>query len=331
MMRKAAPLSLAALLLVATASPPALAATDAEKQAQTLFLEAMKLLARKQYAEACEKLAKSQELDPGMGTQFRLAECYEKLGRLASAFGTYSAVADAAHGAGKLDREAVARKRASALEPRVAKLTIMLPPSVAALPGVEVSRDGVAVDRALWGQPVPVDPGDHLVAVKAPNKKPWEGKVWAESSSRLTVSVGALEDVVVVEPPPPPKSMLPTIVLGAAGGVGVVLGASFVGVRQAKIGSAHTLHDKIVAAGGNCVGGGSGKLASDCKALSSATSAGDAFGTASIVAFSTGGAALAGMATWLLLPNPKPARASGLTVTPMISPGFAGAAASGDF
>ena len=53
---------------------------------------------------ACEKLAKSQSLDPGMGTQYRLAECYEKLGRLASAYEQYTAVADAAKAAKKADR-----------------------------------------------------------------------------------------------------------------------------------------------------------------------------------------------------------------------------------
>ena len=61
-----------------------------------------------------------------MGTQFRLAECYEKLGSIASAYQQYMAVADAAKEANKKDRELVARKRADALEPRIARLTIVI-------------------------------------------------------------------------------------------------------------------------------------------------------------------------------------------------------------
>src|SRR4029079_14056302 len=111
-------------------------AGETEKEAQTLFLDGMKLMGKKQYAEACEKLAKSQTLDPGMGTQFRLAECYEKLGRLASARDQYNSVADAAKAAGKPDREALSRRRAASLEARVAKLTIVIPPTVASLAGL---------------------------------------------------------------------------------------------------------------------------------------------------------------------------------------------------
>jgi hypothetical protein len=321
--------ALAAIAITASALPAR--AGEQEKQAQALFVDGMKLMAKKQYAEACDKLARSQELDPGMGTQYRLAECYEKLGRLASAFDQYTAVADAAKAAGKPDREAVARKRAAGLEPRVAKLTIVLPPSVAALSGLTVARDGKPVDAKLYGTPIPVDPGDHVVTVNAPGKKTFEGKVWAEASSKLTVAV-ALEDVTPPpEEPPPPKSIVPTIVLGAAGGLGVVLGATFAGLRAGQAGSAHALHDKIAAAGGNCVGGGGTMFAADCKALASATSKGDAFGTGSVVTFVVGGAALVGMTTYLLVPQAKPPRKTGLGVAPVVGPGQAGLAAWGAF
>src|SRR5262249_28145499 len=149
------------------------------------------------------------------GTQFRLAECYEKLGRAASAFVQYSAVAESAKAAGKADREAYARRRAAALETKLARLTITVPPATAALPGLEVRRDGEPVPEKQWGTPQPVDPGDHLVTVRAPGKKPWEGKVWAEASAKLTVAVGALEGVAPPPIPITPRSRVPTIALGA--------------------------------------------------------------------------------------------------------------------
>jgi hypothetical protein len=330
------PTSAAVLLALAIVSTAPCArgagpATEKEKQAQELFVEAMKLLATKQYGEACDKLARSQALDPGMGTQFRLAECYEKLGRLASAFTQYSAVADAAKAAGKHDREALARRRASALEPKVARLTITLPPEVAALPGLEVTRDGLPLADKDWGVPEPVEPGDHLVTVRAPGKKPWESKIWAEAAAKHTVEVGALEDVKVsLPPPPPPRSLVPTITLGVAGGLGLVLGATFVGLRAGKVSTAHTLHDAIAATQGNCLHGGLARYAADCTQLVSVARAGDHLGTASLVSFVAGGAALAGMAGYLLWPKISPAR-TGVLVAPTIGAGEAALVMRGSF
>ncbi len=319
-----------ALSLLATA-PPAGAASESEKEAQKLFVEAMKLLAGKQYAEACDKLARSQELDPGMGTQFRLAECYEKLGRAAGAFVQYSAVAESAKAAGKLDRETTARRRAAALEPKVARLTITVPPGVAAVPGLEVTRDGAPLPEKLWGVPQPVEPGDHLVTVRAPGKKPWEGKVWAEASAKHTIAVGALEDVKAPPPPPPPpRSPAPAIVLGVAGGVGVVLGAAFLGLRAGKASTAQSLHDTLAAEKGNCVKGGIAKYAADCQMLASESSAGDHLSTGAVVGFTVGGAALAGMTLYLLWPKLAPTRA-GFMVAPAIGAGAAGITAQGAF
>lgn len=306
-------------------------AGEAEKQAQTLFMEAMKLMAKKQFAEACGKLAKSQELDPGMGTQFRLAECYEKLGRVASAYDQYTSVADAAKNANKQDREALARRRAAALEPKVAKLTINIAPSVASLPGVEVTRDGAPLDRRLWGTPIPVDPGDHIVTVRAPSKKAFEDKVWAEVSSKLVVTVGSLEDSGPRVEEARPRSLVPTIVLAAAGGAGLILGATFVGLRAGASGTAETLHDKIGADGSNCIGGGKGKHKADCASLASATSRGDTFGTASLVSFIVGGAALVGMTTYLLIPSGKAAPATGIHLAPTFAAGETGVVAWGTF
>jgi hypothetical protein len=246
------------------------------------------------------------------------------------------AVADAAKASKKPDREAVARKRAATLETRVAKLTIEIPPAVASLKGLEVRLDGKPVEKDLWGTSIPVDPGDHIVTVSAPEKKPWEGKVWAEDSAKLLVSVASLEDIA--PPPvvkPPPRSMIPVIALGAAGGAGVILGVTFVGLRAAKIGEANDLRDAINIKSGNCVNGGPSSFVADCSALSSATSTGDTFGTVSLVSFIVGGAAIAGAVTYLLLPEEKPARppaaVGGVQWSPVVSANQGGFVAWGTF
>ena len=65
--------------------------------AQVLFDQARALTASGKYAEACLKFAESQRLDPGIGTEFNLAECEQHVGKTASAWAHYLEVADGAH------------------------------------------------------------------------------------------------------------------------------------------------------------------------------------------------------------------------------------------
>ncbi|MEP7126649.1 MAG: hypothetical protein ABJE95_37300 [Byssovorax sp.] len=326
----------AILVALAVAAPEraCLASVPSEKQAQEVFIAAMKLMGNKQYAEACSLLSRSLDLDPGMGTRFRLAECYEKLGRLASACDQYAAVANAAALAGKPDREAYARKRSAALEPKVAKLTVQLPPALAALPGLEITRDGTPMDKALWGTPVPIDPGDHLVTVRAPGKRPYEGTVWAEPAAKLTIAVAALEgipDIVAIVSTA--KSNVPTFALAGAGGLGIVLGAVFAGLRAGQVSSANALHDKILKARGTCYATGIQKPDPECGALAGAAASGDTLGTGAVVAFTLGGTALLGMAAYLIVPAPKVIQKTpgALRLAPVVTGDHLGLTAWGTF
>jgi len=319
--------AMASLVVSLSASAALCVDKDKEKEAQAAFVEAMKLMGTKRYAEACEKFARSQELDPGMGTQFRLAECYEKLGRLASAYEQYTAVAEAAKGAKKKERELVARRRASSLEAQVAKLTIDIAPTVAAMRGLEVRRDGALVPKDLWGSSIPVDSGDHLVTVTAPGKQTFERKVWAEGAAKLLVSVAGLEEPPVAKSKPRPK--LPAIVLGVVGGAGLIVGGVFLGQRASQKRDAEGQRDTILTNGGSCAGGVTAEWIDACSALSRTTRTCDTYGTISLVSFLIGGAALGGMATYLLWPEARPSAVeakerSRPLVSPVFGPGFGG-------
>ncbi|MBM4364335.1 MAG: hypothetical protein FJ104_16770, partial [Deltaproteobacteria bacterium] len=63
------------------------------------------------------------------------------------------------------------------------------------IPGVVVKRDGIVVGQAAWGAAAPVDPGEHVVEVTAPGKKPWSAtvKVGPDADSQA-LQVPALED-----------------------------------------------------------------------------------------------------------------------------------------
>ena len=169
--------------------------------AESLFGEARKLMGEKKYPEACDKFAASQKLDPAPGTLLNLADCSDKAGRSASAWVEFLEAAALAKAAGDPKREKAARKRAEALEPKLVRVSVAVPAEVAALEGLEVRRDGVLVDRAQWGSPVPVDPGMHVIEAIAKGFKRWKTQVEASAAgTTVPVAVAKLE----AEPPPPP-------------------------------------------------------------------------------------------------------------------------------
>jgi serine/threonine-protein kinase len=138
--------------------------------AETLFREAKALMSAGNLRDACPKLAESFRQDPGTGTLLALAVCHEQAGNLASAWATYNAVIGRARAEAQTEREQAARERAAALEPRLSKLTIEIPPEIASLPGLTILRDGDPLPVAAWGIAIPLDPGIHLVEATADGK-----------------------------------------------------------------------------------------------------------------------------------------------------------------
>src|SRR5690606_28101935 len=122
-------------------------------------------------AEACPRFEESDRLEPGLGTRFHLAACYEAVGKSASAHALFLEVAAEAKQRDQEEREGVARQRAEALERRLSRLTIEVP--FASSPELRVERDGLPIGTAQWGLAVPVDPGRHRVSASAPGREPW--------------------------------------------------------------------------------------------------------------------------------------------------------------
>ena len=202
-------IALAFVPSLALASDPPKGGTD-PAAAQSLFYDARTLMQQNRFNEACPKLEESLRLDPGIGTQFNLAECDERLGRITSAWALYLEVASEAKALGQPDRERLARKRAAALEPRLPKLVIDV--SSGAPQGLEVKRDGVAIGAAAWGTDIPVDPGVHRVVVSAPGKQSWETSVTAVEGKAVHVAAPRdLQAVIAsaVAPPSPPPAAEP--------------------------------------------------------------------------------------------------------------------------
>lgn len=149
-------------------------ATDA----QALFEQATADMEAKQYASACKKFEEVTRLVPeGAGGKYMLGDCYEKLGKLASAWAQFSFASQLASRFGQTERATDATARAEALRPKLATLTVFLPDSLRHIAGISVVRDGIDLREAQWGTAIYVDSGAHEVTVKAPGYSTWKRRV----------------------------------------------------------------------------------------------------------------------------------------------------------
>ena len=162
------------------------------------------------YAAACPKLEASQKLEPAVGTQFNLADCFEHVGRTASAYALFSQVVCIAHSAGKFEREKSAKERAAALEPKLARVRLEV---TAPAPGLEVRIDDVLVEKTAWSEAFPIDPGEHRgVSASAPSHRAWEGTLSGQASQLVVVKVPELVDTTVRVAPAPVSSVAIAVV-----------------------------------------------------------------------------------------------------------------------
>lgn len=215
--------------------------------AQTAFDEGRSLYDSGRHAEACAKFATSRKLDPKLGTIMNLAICYERVGRLASAYAELGEAQSLARreGRGAVVKDALAR--AQAIAPRLPRAKLRVDPSVA-----ELSIDGTRLDPAAWKEDVPLDPGRHTVHASAPGHAAVDVELVASEGTTTSCEVGPLVALTdgpkpTVVPRAPDASVAPVPVAArgagttglfvAGGGVaaialGSVFGAIAIGKRS---------------------------------------------------------------------------------------------------
>ncbi len=310
-----------------TAARPARAGGDEVATAQVLFDDGKRLMGQQRWAEACPKLQESQRLAPAIGTEFNLADCLEHQGRLASAWAAFLDVVDQTHKRGESQRESAARTRATALAPRLGKLTIQVP---ARAPGLEVLRDGEALPPEVWGVAVPVDAGDHRIEARAPGRVAWTSTVHTADGGMATTTVPDLVPAPVTSPPPagaegsaPPASPEPQppppgpavssspdhtaslIVLGSAV---VLAGVGVAGLLE------HASSVSSYNADPSCPAIDAASRPAQC---SDDVNAANTWNTVAIVGFVGSGAALvAGVTLWLLAPSRPATSAASFSCAP---------------
>ena len=167
-----------ALTLLLTQGVNAWGQTDAQAKAaaEALFDEGRQLLGQGQYETACRRFEQSQAVDPGVGTLLYLGDCYERSGKLASAWAIFREASSAAQAAGQGDRSRIADERARKLSPNLSKLALLVSQENR-VAGFEVLLDGKPLSSALFGVPFPVDAGRHELTARAPGKESWSSLI----------------------------------------------------------------------------------------------------------------------------------------------------------
>jgi hypothetical protein len=291
-------LSTLVVLVIATAAASARAD---DPRAEELYTEGKALAQKSQYAEACPKFEESQKLEPAIGTQFNLADCYEHTKRPAMALALFREVQRVAQLTGKQERQRAAEERITTLEASVPRLRIITAKEV---PGLAIFRDGEPVPKTASPAGVPVDPGEHVVRATAAGYEPWATRVTVENGTiSIAIPELVLEPKPVLPPPPPPaqrESSSPLAIAGigtaSAGALGLVIGSVF-GV------TAMSRKDTAACDGIDC----RNATPKRAQALRDAQDAGNL----STIFFVAGGALVTtGVTLWLLAPSRVKASAS---------------------
>jgi hypothetical protein len=231
------------LVLVALALAPAIAQAQSTGEAEKLFRDAKTLMKQGKTAEACDAFEASHRIEPNIATLLSLADCREKNGQLASAWGFFLRAESLTRQDARQEKlNGVARQRAASIEPRLSYLIINVPDE-SRVDGLAVARNGVVVDAGTFNRAVPVDGGDYTIQGKAPGHEPWQTTVTVKNESdRQSVDVPRFKELPkILEPkkpeeigegeatPLPPQPLLTPMRYGAIGSAGVAVVALGVG------------------------------------------------------------------------------------------------------
>lgn len=183
----------AAVAVVAVAGTADAQPTSDAAAAEALFEDGRALMKRGDLAAACPKLRESHRLDPAPGTALALGACWERSGRVASAHAAFLSAVELARVEQDRERAAVAEERVAALAPRLPRVRVQLAAADARLPGLVVLCDDAPTSGPIEA-PWALDPGRHVVEVRAPGKRPVRVAFDAEESRITDVPIPALAE-----------------------------------------------------------------------------------------------------------------------------------------
>lgn len=197
-----------------------------EQKAERLFRSGEKKFDAGKHAEACADFGASLKLAPKLGTLLNVALCHENTGKPATAWHEYHHAAAWATQNGQKDRREYALAHLAALEPKLPRVGLQLPPLVAI---ANLDLDGEPLPEQRWYLPLFLDPGEHVVAVTAPGKQRTtvRFRVADSPAEQLVVIPSPLDDPKVGKSPEQPVSTgIPTWVIVTIGAGAFVAGGA---------------------------------------------------------------------------------------------------------
>jgi hypothetical protein len=175
-------LALRALAVIALVAGAAHAQAPNQAAADQAFKQGRDLYKAEKYAEACEQFDRSYKLDPANGTLYNLAQCSERIGKLATAAAAYRELV--AKDANE-QRKASSAERLQAIAPRVPKLLVKVaspPPGIVVEIGSKAGPRGIAAN-----QPIEVDAGEYTVIARARGYNEFMSRVKIQDGKTVTV------------------------------------------------------------------------------------------------------------------------------------------------
>jgi hypothetical protein len=211
--------------------------------------------------EACRALEESLKLADRGDTLLNLAECHRRQGKTATAWSEFDKALGVGTKVGFNEAVQAATKLRDQLAAKLSRLTVIVRPETAALPGFTLEVNGKPWPQERWNQAAILDPGPFEVKATAKGYIPFVALLQlGDDKDAKTVAL-----VLQPEPPPPPPPAPPPppppkpvvvqkprpIWPWIVGGLGLALGGVAVGFEvdsrnagsqlNAKCGSARTM------------------------------------------------------------------------------------------
>jgi hypothetical protein len=229
--------------------------------ARALFNEGNDLKDAGDLKGALERYLAADELAHTAVTGLEVGKTYLALGKLATAHDRFMAVLRIPEGLKDSPNVKSARADAAVIakeiEPRIPAVTFRMGDDNQVAPIASVEVDGVARTGAKFGEPITLDPGNHVIVVRAAERPERKVTIEAREGERQVV-------VLTYAPPkPPPKSDEPSSPVAAAqpfdgtrvlvyGGLGLAAAGAIVGTVTGIITLSRASNLRDSCEGGRC-------------------------------------------------------------------------------
>jgi hypothetical protein len=297
-------------------------------KARQLYDEGLAAIQKSKWLEARASLLAAWSLTKHWQIAANLAGCELELGKFRDA---------AEHAAFYLqnapaDRRAKAELVLKRAKQNIGTLTVDAQPA-----GAEVRLDGALVGQAPLPDALFVDPGEHVVLVRAPGRPDATQQVVLAAGEAKTIALAAVEAPPPPPPPPPPtrQGWRPGVALLATGGVlaagGLIAGIGLTVAANGKSSSADSLRATV---GSNSACAGTAASSATCATLLNDLQSRDSFTKGAFASFVLGGAfalATAGLGTWTATSPKDKQGAPAIRVVPAVGRAEGGLIVVGSF